>query len=130
MGLGETSESSISLPPVQSGSLLTELFPKLPMVFLDGCRVSKSEDTYAWMKSSSSSSSSELKGGVLCKSEPKQGCRETSGPKWGYGGLSEREQGGGMVAVRKNRGKGVLFLISEFTNQVCLFFFLFKNQFF
>lgn len=84
MGFGETSESSISLPSVQSVSLLTELFPKLLRLFLDGWRVNKSGDMYAGMKSSSSSSSSELKGGVLYKSEPKWGRRVPSEPKWGY----------------------------------------------
>lgn len=83
MGFGETSESSISLPSVQSVSLLTEFFPKLLRLLLEGWRVNKSGDMYAGMKSSSSSSSSELKGGVLYRSEP----------KWGYRGAVRAKTG-------------------------------------
>ena len=74
VGLGEISESSISLPSVQSVSLLTTaLFPKLLLLLLDDSTGSTSGEVNAWMRSSASSSSSELKGGVLNKSKPKQG---------------------------------------------------------
>ena len=74
MGLGEISESSISLPSVQSVSLLTTvLFPKLLLLLLDDSTGSTSGEVNAWTRSSASSSSSELKGGVLNKSKPKQG---------------------------------------------------------
>lgn len=72
MGLGEISESSISLPSVQSVSLLTVFLPKLLLLFLQGCTRSNSGDVYAWMKSPASKSSSELKGGDLNKSN--RGC--------------------------------------------------------
>ena len=74
VGLGEISESSISLPSVQSVSLLTTvLFPKLLLLLLDDSTGSTSGEVNAWTRSSASSSSSELKGGVLNKSKPKQG---------------------------------------------------------
>lgn len=68
MGLGEISESSISLPSVQSLSLLTVFLPKLLLLFLDGCTWSNSGDVYVWMRSPASKSSSELKGGDLHES--------------------------------------------------------------
>lgn len=72
MGLGEISESSISLPSVQSVSLLTVFLPKLLLLFLDGCTRGNSGDVYAWTRSPASKSSSELKGGDLNKSN--RGC--------------------------------------------------------
>ena len=73
VGLGEISESSISLPSVQSVSLLTVLFTKLLLLLLEASTGSTSGEANAWMRSSASSSSSELKGGVLNKPKSKQG---------------------------------------------------------
>lgn len=73
VSLGEKSESSISLPSVQSVSLLPALLPKLHLLFLGGCVESTSGERCARIKPSSSGSSSELKGGVLCKSERNSG---------------------------------------------------------
>ena len=73
VGLGEISESSISLPSVQSVSLLTVLFTKLLLLLLEGSTGSTSGEANAWTRSSASSSSSELKGGVLNKPKSKQG---------------------------------------------------------
>ena len=64
VGLGEISKSSVSLPSVQSVSLLTVLFLKLLLLLLEASIESKSGEANTWMRLSVFSSSWELMGGV------------------------------------------------------------------